>query len=302
MSVSFFMRNEPIEFKPDAPGDELVYRWYDPERRVLGKRMEDQLRFAVCYWHSFTWPGGDPFGSETFLRPWMHTVDAMEGARMKADIAFEMFRLLGVPFFTFHDRDIAPEGTTLAWDLAPGDASSDPDTLALRDGAVYFAANGNGATGEAYDHELWSAETTSCAPPGEPTGLVFSDATTLGWSAVTGATYDVIFDAVGKHSFRRCRNALRPGGLYIETDLGFLWHVPLLALATRWIGDKRVTLPIPRYTKEEVLLLGELVEAGEYRAVIDRTYPLEQVVEATRYVETGQKTGNVVLTVTDGGA
>ena len=81
---------------------------------VLGKRMEDHLRFAVCYWHSFTWPGLDPFGGETFMRPWMHTDDPMEGARQKADVAFEMFRLLGVPFFTFHDRDIAPEGATLA--------------------------------------------------------------------------------------------------------------------------------------------------------------------------------------------
>ncbi len=112
-----------------------------------------------------------------------------------------------------------------------------------------------------------------------------------------GTTYDVIFDAVGKHSFRRCRGSLKPGGIYIETDLGFLWHVPFLALATRWIGDKRVTLPIPRYTKADVLFVKELVEAGEYRAVIDRRYPLEDVVEATRYVETGQKTGNVVLTV-----
>jgi NADPH:quinone reductase-like Zn-dependent oxidoreductase len=112
-----------------------------------------------------------------------------------------------------------------------------------------------------------------------------------------GKTYDVIFDAVGKHSFRRCRRSLKPGGIYIETDLGFLWHVPILALLTRWIGDKRVTLPIPKYTKGDVLFLKELIEAGKYRAVIDRRYPLEDVVEATRYVETGQKTGNVVLTV-----
>jgi NADPH:quinone reductase-like Zn-dependent oxidoreductase len=112
-----------------------------------------------------------------------------------------------------------------------------------------------------------------------------------------GETYDVIFDAVGKHSFRRCRRSLRQGGIYIETDLGFLWHVPILALLTRRIGDKRVTLPIPEYTKADVLFLKELVEAGKYRAVIDRSYPLEQVVEATRYVETQQKTGNVVLTV-----
>jgi NADPH:quinone reductase-like Zn-dependent oxidoreductase len=117
-----------------------------------------------------------------------------------------------------------------------------------------------------------------------------------------GETYDVVFDAVGKHSFRRCRDSLKSGGIYVETDLGFMWHVPPLALLTRWVGDKRVTLPLPKYTKKNVLFLKELIEAGKYRAVIDRRYPLEQVVEATRYVETGEKTGNVVLTVNGGRA
>jgi NADPH:quinone reductase-like Zn-dependent oxidoreductase len=112
-----------------------------------------------------------------------------------------------------------------------------------------------------------------------------------------GETYDVIFDAVGKHSFRRCRRSLRSGGTYVDTDLGFMWHVPALAFLTRWVGDKRVALGITKYTKKDVLFFKELVEAGKYRAVIDRTYPLEDIVEATRYVETGQKTGNVVLTV-----
>jgi len=112
-----------------------------------------------------------------------------------------------------------------------------------------------------------------------------------------GKTYDVIFDSVGKTSFRRCRRSLKPGGTYIETDLGFLWHVPLLLLLTRWIGDKKVKLGITAYSKKDLLLLKELIEAGKYRAVIDRRYPLEDVVEATRYVETGEKTGNVVLTV-----
>ena len=84
----------------------------------------------------------------------------------------------------------------------------------------------------------------------------------------------------------------------IETDLGFMWHIPPLALATRWIGDKRVTIPIPDvHEAGRAPPAKELVEAGRYRPVIDRTYPLEDVVEATRYVETGQKTGNVVLTV-----
>ena len=114
-----------------------------------------------------------------------------------------------------------------------------------------------------------------------------------------GRTYDVIFDAVGKHSFRRSRRALRPGGTFLETDLGFMWHVPVLALLTRWIGSKKVRLGITKYSKDDVLLLKELVEAGRYRAVIDRTYALDEVVVATRYVETGQKTGNVVLTVAE---
>jgi NADPH:quinone reductase-like Zn-dependent oxidoreductase len=107
-----------------------------------------------------------------------------------------------------------------------------------------------------------------------------------------GQTYDVVFDAVGMHSYRRCRHSLAPDGTYIETDLGFLWHVPLLALA-----NKRVKLGMARYTKDDVRFVKSLVEAGDYRAVIDRTYPLEEVVAATAYVETGQKTGNVVLTV-----
>ncbi len=110
-----------------------------------------------------------------------------------------------------------------------------------------------------------------------------------------GQAYDVIFDAVGKHSFRRCQGSLRPGGFYLATDG---WQNLVLALWTSRIGDKRVVFPIPpHYTKKDVLFLKQLMEAGQYRAVIDRCYPLKQVVDATRYVETEQKTGNVVLTV-----
>jgi NADPH:quinone reductase-like Zn-dependent oxidoreductase len=112
-----------------------------------------------------------------------------------------------------------------------------------------------------------------------------------------GATYDVVFDAVGKLSFRRCRRSLERGGIYVTADLGFLYHVPFLALATRLVGSKRAKLGIGRYRQDDLLLVGELVDAGKYRPVIDRTYALEDVVEATRYVETGQKTGNVVLRV-----
>jgi NADPH:quinone reductase-like Zn-dependent oxidoreductase len=114
-----------------------------------------------------------------------------------------------------------------------------------------------------------------------------------------GKTYDVIFDAVGKHSFRRCRRSLNPGGIYISADLGFMFHVPLLALLTRFVGSRRATLGIGRYRKEDLVLVKELVNAGKYRPVIDRRYTLDEVVEATRYVETRQKTGNVVLRVSE---
>ena len=114
-----------------------------------------------------------------------------------------------------------------------------------------------------------------------------------------GKTYDVIFDAVGKHSFRRSRHSLKRGGIYISMDLGFMYHVPLLGLVTRFVGSKRGTLGLGRYRKDDLLLVKELVEAGKYRPVIDRRYALDEVVEATRYVESGQKTGNVVLRVSE---
>ena len=110
-----------------------------------------------------------------------------------------------------------------------------------------------------------------------------------------GQTYDVIFDAVGKHSFRRSKGSLRTGGKYLATD--GLRNL-MLALWTSRFGDKKVMFSIPpRYTQQDVVLLKELIEAGDFRAVIDRSYPLQDIVEAARYVETEQKTGNVVLTV-----
>jgi NADPH:quinone reductase-like Zn-dependent oxidoreductase len=110
-----------------------------------------------------------------------------------------------------------------------------------------------------------------------------------------GETYDVIMDAVGKHSFRRCRGSLEPNGIFLPTDglVNAFW-----LLWTRQFGEKKVKAELPpRYSKEDVLLLKELIESGEYRPVIDRSYPLEEIVDAARYVETGQKVGNVVITV-----
>jgi NADPH:quinone reductase-like Zn-dependent oxidoreductase len=109
-----------------------------------------------------------------------------------------------------------------------------------------------------------------------------------------GETWDVIHDAVGKLLFFGVRGVLAPGGSYLPTDG---WLNIVMPLFTRRANRRvRMQLP-PRYRKEDVLLLKRLLEEGRYRPVIDRTYPLEEVVEASRYVETGQKTGNVVLTV-----
>ena len=112
--------------------------------------------------------------------------------------------------------------------------------------------------------------------------------------AKNGQRYDVILDAVGKHSFFRCRRSLVPGGLFVATDR---LHNLVLVPTTSLLGRRKVVFAMPRPTKEDLHFLRGLLEAGEYRAVIDRCYPLEEVVEATRYVETWQKTGNVIITV-----
>jgi xylose isomerase len=114
---SYFHAIDPIRYAGPQSTDPLAFKWYDKDRLVLGKPMADHLRFAVCYWHSFCWNGFDPFGYDgTFERPWhSHTgamADPMAAARAKADAAFEFFQKLGAPYYTFHDRDVAPEGAT----------------------------------------------------------------------------------------------------------------------------------------------------------------------------------------------
>lgn len=110
--TDFFEGIAPVRFSGRDSEDEFTYRHYDPDEIILGKRLEDHLRFSVAWWHSFAWPGGDPFGGQTFDRPWFG--DTMELARMKADVAFELFAILGQPFFCFHDADIRPEGSSFA--------------------------------------------------------------------------------------------------------------------------------------------------------------------------------------------
>jgi len=117
VTSGFFGDIGKITYEGPDSANPLAYRFYDPDEIVMGRRMEDHLRFAVAYWHSFAWEGGDPFGGRTFDRPWLAkagATDTMELAKLKADAAFEMFCLLGVPFYCFHDADVRPEGATFA--------------------------------------------------------------------------------------------------------------------------------------------------------------------------------------------
>jgi NADPH:quinone reductase-like Zn-dependent oxidoreductase len=110
-------------------------------------------------------------------------------------------------------------------------------------------------------------------------------------------TFDVVLDAVGKSTFFRCRRLLKAGGIYYSTELGPYWQNVGLALTTPLLRGKKVGFPIPTDSQEDILFFKKLIEEGDYRPLVDRTYPLAQIVEATRYVETGEKIGNVVITV-----
>ncbi|WP_170509052.1 xylose isomerase [Ruegeria arenilitoris] len=116
MTSGFFEGIEKVRYEGADSRNPLAFRHYDPDEVVLGKRMEDHLRFAVAWWHSFAWEGGDPFGGPTLVRPW-HPQDDMGRARMKADVAFEMFEILGQPYFCWHDADIRPEQGSFAENL-----------------------------------------------------------------------------------------------------------------------------------------------------------------------------------------
>lgn len=109
----FFPKIESIQYEGKNTQNLLAYRYYNPKQKILGKTMEEHLRLAVCYWHTFCWKGNDVFGEETFDRPWLQAHDPMQQAEHKLLAAFEFIEKLGLPFITFHDRDIAPEGENL---------------------------------------------------------------------------------------------------------------------------------------------------------------------------------------------
>jgi len=110
----YFKEIPHITFEGKESQNPLSFKYYDSEKIVLGKKLEEHLKMAVCYWHTFNWPGGDPFGGQTFLRPWMETGDPIEQAKDKLNNAFSFFEKLGIPYFCFHDVDIAPEGSNFS--------------------------------------------------------------------------------------------------------------------------------------------------------------------------------------------
>lgn len=109
--------------------------------------------------------------------------------------------------------------------------------------------------------------------------------------------YEVVFDAVGKSTFSRCKDLMKNGGIYFSTELGPMAQNPFLDIWTSLFGSKKVKFPMPKYTKKDVLFFKQLIEEGHLKAVIDRQYPLEQIADAHRYVDTGHKRGNVVITI-----
>lgn len=115
----------------------------------------------------------------------------------------------------------------------------------------------------------------------------------------TDQKFHVVFDAVGKSSFRKCKPLLLKKGIYISTELGKNSENIFLAILTPFLGGKKVLFPIPFIDKKDLTFFKQLIENGEYKPIIDREYKLEQVVEAYKYVETGQKTGNVILKITE---
>ncbi|MFD1949954.1 xylose isomerase [Sphingomonas arantia] len=113
MMSDFFNAIPQIKFEGPESQNELAYRFYDKDRMVLGKRMEDHLRFAACFWHTFCWPGSDVFGGGTFDRPWHRGPHDSAAAAMKREVAFEFFQKLDVPYYCFHDADVMADADNL---------------------------------------------------------------------------------------------------------------------------------------------------------------------------------------------
>lgn len=160
MTTGFFEGLTPATYEGADSANPMAFHHYNPDEMVMGKSMKDQLRFAVAYWHSFAWEGQDPFGGPTFERPW-HPQDDMGRAKMKADVAFEMFDLLQAPFFCWHDADVRPEGDSLTESISRLDEITD-----------YFLAKMEGrdigllwGTANMFSHRRWMAGASTNPDP-----------------------------------------------------------------------------------------------------------------------------------------
>ena len=180
--MTLFSDLPTVRYEGEGSTNPLAYRYYDPDKVVLGKPLREQLRLTVCYWHSFVMNGADPFGAPTILRPWMGGADPMAAARAKADAAFDLFRALDVPLYSFHDRDIAPEGDTLAETLK--------NTRAIGD---YFAERQQ-ATGMKL---LWGTANLFSHPRFMAGASTNPDPDVFAWSAATVKTALDVTHALG---------------------------------------------------------------------------------------------------------
>jgi NADPH:quinone reductase-like Zn-dependent oxidoreductase len=255
-----------------------------PKRKILGSDLAGEVEAVGAAVSEFR-VGDHVFG----INPWKFGAHA-DFLCMRADAALAQMP----PAVTFEEAAAVCDGAILALNcLRPADLRKGQKVL------IYGASGSIGTAGVQLARHFGADVTGVCNT--KNLELVRS----LGADEVfdytqedftdNGRSYDVILDAVGNLTFSHCRGSLKRGGVYLATD--GLRNLVLTAWTAR-IGDKRVRFSIPpRFTKQDVVFLRELIEMGRYRAVIDRSYPLEQVVEATRYVETKQKTGNVVLTV-----
>jgi len=201
-----------------------------------------------------------------------------------------------IPGMTFEEAAPGTEGAHYALaNLRAANVGAGSDVL------VYGATGAIGSSAVQLAKSLGASVTAVCR--GEHSPLVASlgadhviDYTTDDFTT-GGADYDVVFDAVGKTSFARCKRLLRPDGVFLATDFGpFPWN-PVLALTTRVTGSRKVLFPLPKDDQNVVRYLRDRMEAGEFRPVVDRTYPLDDIVDAYRYVDTGHKLGNVVISV-----
>jgi NADPH:quinone reductase-like Zn-dependent oxidoreductase len=255
-----------------------------PRQRILGTEMAGEVEAVGAAVSEFA-VGDHVFGSSGFsFGAHAEFICMREGARiahMPASISFE------------EAATICDGGLNALWCFRLADLRKGQRTL------IYGASGAIGTAGVQLAKYFEADVTAVCSTKNLETVRSLGADRVIDYTQEdftrNGQTYDVIFDAVGKHSFGRCKGSLKQGGSYLATD-GF--QNLILALWTSRFGDKKVIFKIPpRYTKQDVIFLKELIEDGKYRAVIDRCYPLEDVVEATTYVETEHKIGNVVLTI-----